>query len=325
MRFEQLAYLISIVRCRSLNKAAQELFTSQPALSKAIEALEDELNCKLLIRTRQGTIPTAEGVRVYEDACEILRITDAWRDFRAFTPESAGEVHLIGTGTFCDFLSNGFLLTLRQAFPHLDLILHDGKRDEVVEQMLYSDYKLGVVSLVSKQYSDPRETALFASMTQRQTWEADLLLKDPRQVLVSAKNPLAAKPCLTVEDLKGLPLAAYSGPDEIIQNYHSYFSPGEFYRLHNRGSIFRFVAEDRAAAIFPTITTSNDHYIETGPIRALPVEGLALPASRFFLIHPSKRVLRPAERIVMDMLVEFFRAISPTQAAKPNRKELPNE
>lgn len=320
MRFEQLTYLISIVRHRSLNKAAQELYTSQPALSKAIESLEDELNCKLLIRTRKGTIPTAEGIRVYEDACEILRITDSWRDFRAFTPESAGEVHLIGTATFCDYLSNGFLLTLRQAFPHLDLILHDGKRDEVVEQMLYSDYKLGVVSLISGQHSDPRETALFSSMTQRQTWEADLILTDPRQVHISAKNPLAAKTSLTMADLKLFSLAGYSGADEVIEKYHTYFEPGTFYRLHNRSSIFRFVAQDRAAAIFPTITTSNDPYIETGQIRQLPVEDLVLPASRFFLIHPNPRILRPAERIVMDMLTQFFRTLCPSPHTKPKPK-----
>lgn len=320
MRFEQLTYLISIIRHRSLNKAAQELYTSQPALSKAIESLEDELNCKLLIRTRQGTIPTAEGIRVYEGACEILRITDSWRDFQAFTPESTGEVHLIGTATFCDFLSNGFLLTLRQTFPHLDLILHDGKRDEVVQQMLYSDYKLGVVSLISRQYSDPRETALFASMTQRQTWEADLLLTDPRQVLISAKNPLAVKSSLTLADLKSLPLAGYSGADEVIEKYHTYFAPDTFYRLHNRSSIFRFVAQNRAAAIFPTITTSNDHYIETGQIRQLPLEDLSLPASRFFLIHPNPRILRPAERIVMDMLTQFFRTLSPTPHTKAKLK-----
>lgn len=321
MRIEQLTYLISIVRCRSLNKAAQELFISQPTLSKAIESLEDELNCKLLIRTKRGTTPTAEGIRVYEDACEIFRITDSWRDLQAFTPESSGEVHLTGTATFCDFLSNGFLLDLRRAFPHLSLILHDGKRDEVMEQMLYNDCNLGVVSLLSNQYSDPRESALFASITQRQSWESDLLLKDPRRVFISAQNPLAKKESLSLEDLKGLALAAYSGPDEIIRSYHTYFDPNTFYRLHNRGSIFQFVADDRAAAIFPTITTSNDHYIKSGLIRPLPVDGLALPASRFFLIHPNPRVLRPAERIVRDMLLEFCHSLSPTQPSKTKRKD----
>ena len=40
MRLEQLTYLVSIVRCRSFNKAAKELFVTQPTISKAIEALE---------------------------------------------------------------------------------------------------------------------------------------------------------------------------------------------------------------------------------------------------------------------------------------------
>lgn len=323
MRLEQLTYLVSIVRCRSFNKAAKELFVTQPTISKAIEALEAELDCKLFLRGKRGTVPTEEGLRIYEDACEIFKTIDSWRDARAFTPESAGTVHLVGTSTFCDFLSNGFLLELQERFPHLELILHDGKRGEIAEQMLARDYKLGVVSLLSVQDSDPRETSLFASVSQRHAWEAKLLLKDPRAVFISSRNPLASQPSVSLSDLKTLALAGYSDlRDEMFAAYHRCFRPDRFYQLHNRGSIFRFVAEDRAATIFPTITTSNDHFIEDGLIRPIHVDGLVLPESRFFLLHPGRRGLRPAERVVMDALIHFCGTLRPPESIPRNPSQI---
>ena len=61
MRTELLAYCIEIRRCRSLNRAAGNLFISQPALSAAVTALENELGFKLFHRSHKGMIPTPEA------------------------------------------------------------------------------------------------------------------------------------------------------------------------------------------------------------------------------------------------------------------------
>lgn len=43
----QLTYFVTAVEAGSLNKAAKQLFLSQPALTKQLTQLEIELNCKL--------------------------------------------------------------------------------------------------------------------------------------------------------------------------------------------------------------------------------------------------------------------------------------
>lgn len=53
MRLSQLEYFIKIAQCGSITKAAQELFLSQPSLTKAINNLETEYNLQLLERTGQ--------------------------------------------------------------------------------------------------------------------------------------------------------------------------------------------------------------------------------------------------------------------------------
>lgn len=62
-------------RHHSFSRAAQELMTSQPAVSRSVAALEQQLQCRLFQRTGRGIALTPEGRRLYEAVaagCEAL-------------------------------------------------------------------------------------------------------------------------------------------------------------------------------------------------------------------------------------------------------------
>ncbi len=61
MTFEQLRYVLEVERTGSINKAANNLFMSQSALSLAIQSLEKELGELIFARTNKGVIPTPFG------------------------------------------------------------------------------------------------------------------------------------------------------------------------------------------------------------------------------------------------------------------------
>ena len=61
MKMKQLEYLIKIAECGSISKAAQELYISQPSLTKAISSLEEEFHVQLLLRKPRGVELTIEG------------------------------------------------------------------------------------------------------------------------------------------------------------------------------------------------------------------------------------------------------------------------
>lgn len=61
MRLEQIEALIEISNSHSISIAAQNLYVSQPALSRSVKALEDELGLPLLSRTVDGVRLTTEG------------------------------------------------------------------------------------------------------------------------------------------------------------------------------------------------------------------------------------------------------------------------
>lgn len=65
-----------VARSGSFSRAAAVLFTSQPAVSRSMAALEAEMGCRLFIRDRRGVSLTPEGRLFYthvEAACEQLR------------------------------------------------------------------------------------------------------------------------------------------------------------------------------------------------------------------------------------------------------------
>jgi DNA-binding transcriptional LysR family regulator len=71
MDLRKLRYFAGVVDARSISKAAESLHVAQPALSKSIQALEQDLGTPLLHRSPQGVATTEAGARLY-DHCQIL-------------------------------------------------------------------------------------------------------------------------------------------------------------------------------------------------------------------------------------------------------------
>lgn len=59
MTIAQLHQVLEIVKCKSFNKASENLYISQPSLSVSIRKLEEELREPLFIRNSNGVVPTS--------------------------------------------------------------------------------------------------------------------------------------------------------------------------------------------------------------------------------------------------------------------------
>ena len=77
MEFKHIEYFIETANHKSISKAAEALFISQQALSRCIQNLEAELNCKLFERTVNGSVLTEDGKLIYN---KFLPITEQYRN-----------------------------------------------------------------------------------------------------------------------------------------------------------------------------------------------------------------------------------------------------
>lgn len=73
MEIKQLEYFVAAADYGSLNRAAEQLYTTQPNVSKVIGALERELNTSLFERNNRGIRMTPQGKLLYSHAVSILK------------------------------------------------------------------------------------------------------------------------------------------------------------------------------------------------------------------------------------------------------------
>lgn len=76
IQLQQLIFFEKVAEKSSMNKAAEELYISQPNLSKAIRNLEDELNTKIFERTNKGVKLTEDGYKLYKYVKTIRKQLD---------------------------------------------------------------------------------------------------------------------------------------------------------------------------------------------------------------------------------------------------------
>ena len=80
MNIQQLTYIVEIANCKSISRAAEYLFVSQPALSQQIRNLEKELGYRLHVIEKEK-----DHMRISQDK----QRTGTYRKRECFLPKSA--------------------------------------------------------------------------------------------------------------------------------------------------------------------------------------------------------------------------------------------
>lgn len=97
MELRVLNYFLATAQEQNMTRAAEKLLVSQPALSRQIADLEDELGVKLFIRQPRKLILTPAGRYLQEQAREILTLADKTKQNLQFTSVISGDL-TIGAG-----------------------------------------------------------------------------------------------------------------------------------------------------------------------------------------------------------------------------------
>jgi len=149
MNFQQLRSLRETVR-RGLNltSAAEVLHTSQPALSKQMRELEDELGVALFVRHgKKYTQLTEAGERIVAIAERVLAEADNLKRTGAeYAAGDAGTLSIAATHTQARYLLPPLLARFRAEFPRVRLGLHQGNPEEVASMVAHGEAVFGMAT-----------------------------------------------------------------------------------------------------------------------------------------------------------------------------------
>jgi LysR family nitrogen assimilation transcriptional regulator len=128
MELRSLSYFVRVAELGSITRAASHLRLAQPALTRHVQRLEEELGVALFTRANRGVRLTEAGERLLESAARILRDVERTGDeIRAQDAHPSGRIILGITPTLCPVLVPELFARMRRDFPLVELkVMHAG-------------------------------------------------------------------------------------------------------------------------------------------------------------------------------------------------------
>ena len=192
MDIRELKYFIAITDCGSITKAAEQLFVTQPNLSRQIQKLERETGKKLIERGSRQIVLTEAGRLLYKRACEISELFEkAQEELLSDGDNVSGTVTIGGGESYAVGLIAKAARAVITRYPSVKFDFFSGDTDAVCEKLDKGLVDFGVLI-------EPSTPEKYNSLR--------LPLTDIWGILARKDSSLAAKNNISARDLKGLPL-----------------------------------------------------------------------------------------------------------------------
>lgn len=146
MELRHLRYFVAVAGALNFTKAAALLRVAQPALSRQVQDLEEEIGVDLLNRSTRGVTLTAEGKLFLDEAREILRRADeAIEKTRSLARGDFGELQIGYSPSPTVELLPPALAAFQRAAPRVNVRLHDLAGNELAEGLRRGSLELAVM------------------------------------------------------------------------------------------------------------------------------------------------------------------------------------
>lgn len=292
MNLRQLQYFMQIAELRSFTRAANVLHVAQPALSRQIRQLEEELGTTLFNRFDRGVTLTESGTLLRDRAAEILKQLDRLRDeIAAHGTDPRGEVSLGMPPSMREVLTVPLVRESRRRFPHLVLHLQEGISMTLAELVRSGKLDCAVVS--------DSEPLAFV--------ESDPLLSEQLYLLAPASAMLSPARAVSLQAVSAAALILTSRPNSLRLIVENALAKA---RLplnlvmdgNSTAAMLDLVEENVGWTVLPYCAAAER--LRAGRLSAAPVKDLRVS---WTLIYSRERGLALAGRRLKAIAVELAR------------------
>jgi LysR family hydrogen peroxide-inducible transcriptional activator len=307
MTLKELRYIVAVAQELHFGRAAQKCFVSQPALSLAVQKLEDELGVVLFERRKNDVLVTPAGERVVVQARRALAEVDAVREIAHGGKDPLdgafrlGVIHTVGPYLLPDLVPE-----LRRRAPNMPLEIEENLTANLASMLKRGALDAIVIAL-------PFESA---GVTTR------VLFDEPFRLLVPSDHALAKRASVSTEDVADERLltlrAGNCFRDQVLAACpgvaRSDQTEGDAQPLQGSSleTIRNMVASGLGISVFPASAVTKKH--ANGLSRAIP---FAHPA-------PSRRIALAwrdgfQRTVAVDMIAQAIGAVVEAIDAQPIR------
>jgi DNA-binding transcriptional LysR family regulator len=197
VELRHLRYFLAVCEALNFTKTAARLRVAQPALSRQIQNLEDEIGVDLLRRSSRGVTLTAEGKLFLEEVRDLLKHADeSVERVRALARGEYGELHVGYASVPTVEIMPPALAAFQKAVPRVKLLLHDLSSDDLVAGLRNATLELAV----TVQPSDEHSASIEFETLRSYSWCVALTAAHPFVRLKSiALEKLPAEPVVSLD------------------------------------------------------------------------------------------------------------------------------
>jgi len=307
MNVNQLEYFIETVQCRSLNKAAQNLFISQPALKKAVDILENELGFPLLNRSWQGVSVTDAGEKVYEDSLKILHIIRGWDKFR--TPSETStytDIYIAATPSAFSTVINNIVSEFSKSNNYVTIIPLETNYADLTKILSPNNIRFGIM------FSQAGEDLIPLERAAKMGLEKKYIYSDSYCLYTSRKHKLAQYSTIHIQDLINYP---------VIISPQSVYPSNPFFQLFTRRSnivagnyslYFNLTIANNALLLAPKLVAESNYFTLTGQGKIITITGVSpeLTQLNYYLYYPPIRELSKSEKLLIEFIIAYCKTLN---------------
>ena len=285
----QLTYFLRIAELRSFTKAAAVLHVAQPALSRQMQQLEEDLSVRLFARSDSGVSVTEAGEALRTRAAHLLQQFANVRDeVGALADRVQGRLHFGMPPSLFDLITVPLLLAVRKKYPAVQPSLIEGISSAVYELVLAGRLDFGVVL----------STESMAGLNRRDLFSEQLFLACPPGARpddgsAASLAEVAAQPLILTQS----PNAMRTVLDDALQR---------------EGLVVETVLEANSSRVQTALVAAGIGYsvlsyaalandVAGGRLTAAPIEGLRVT---WTLVHSKERSLGLAAGKLVETLLE---------------------
>jgi DNA-binding transcriptional LysR family regulator len=312
----RLSHLVALAEEGSFARAAGRVHLSQPALSRSIQALEDELGMKLFDRAARGVAMTAAGRLLVDRARRVLFETRClFRDVELLKAHELGEVR-IGMGPYTSvILLPDLLIEFSRRFPKIKVSIELGEGEALMDKLraeqidfLATDRRVPPVTPDVALHRLPRH-------------EGGWFARPDHPLLTRGAVPLAA--------LREFPLVSVSLPAFMKDALHRLLK----FRAHeeiplqvecNDVAVLKAVVARTDAVLFAT-ASAVWHDLEARDLVRIPLTHAPRLGLEFAFVSLAERTLSPAASTALVLAEQVMAAADTAARAFMHAQSVPRD
>jgi DNA-binding transcriptional LysR family regulator len=288
MELYSLQVFLTIAQERSFSRAAEKLLRTQPAVSLALQRLEQELGQKLIDRSGKDLMLTDAGQVVIEYARRFQSLQQEMENSLAELRDNSAGRLAIGANESTALYLLRHIERYRALYPKVKVQIRRSLSSKVPDELLDGILELGVISY------DPADERL----------RSKVIYTDALAFVVSPRHRLANRKSVSIRDLGSENFIAHNvvSPyrETVLREFQARKVPLNMdVEMPTIETIRKLVQSDFGVAFLPRMCVEDE--IDQGTLREVRVKELHVER-KIRLVYPTRRALSHAARAFLEVV-----------------------